>query len=150
MAQIRKIHSNIIKKAYHIKFFNSCIGRGIIPKGLTTSLNIAFHVNDELFVNEFQTTLNEASSRGLDIILQKYVEDKEVLETLLDEKKVEAAQEMGNLNKEWTEWKLSYTISQNFSYVVLTKCTKKLGVLICPNKKLGEIDLPPKKVRATD
>ena len=61
--------------------------------------------------------------------------------------------------------KFSYTISPNFSYIALKNFTKKLGeidlpkkklgqfmkklgVLNCPKIKLGEIDLPKKKVRA--
>ena len=46
--------------------------------------NLATHVNDELFVKEFQETLNEASSRSLDRIIEKYEYSKLQMEEELE------------------------------------------------------------------
>ena len=63
---------NYVSICLKIKFFNSCKNSKIIPKGLVVEKNLATGVNDELFVKYFQTSLNEASSRGFDKVIERY------------------------------------------------------------------------------
>ena len=53
-------------------FFNSCKAKKVIPDGLTIEKNLATHVNNEEFIEEYEKNLNEASSRGLDLIIDRF------------------------------------------------------------------------------
>ena len=55
-----------------LNFFHKCKESNIIPRGLVIEKNLATHINDEEFVKDVQDSLNEASSRSFDKIIEKF------------------------------------------------------------------------------
>ena len=78
-------YDEYVKVTFKLKFFNSCKGSRIIPKGLVVEKNLATHVNDELFIQDYQESLSEASSRSFDKIVEQYEYSKVKLEEKLDD-----------------------------------------------------------------
>ena len=66
MEQYRQQTSKYVTLCLKLNFFDSCKSSKIIPKGLVSEKNVATHVNDQLFIEDVQQTLNESSSRILD------------------------------------------------------------------------------------
>ena len=48
-----------------VRFFESCVSEGLMPKGLRGTFNLAMDVNDEEFVKNIQNVMDEKSSRIL-------------------------------------------------------------------------------------
>ena len=71
MEQYLETYDNYVKVTFKLKFFNSCKASKIVPKGLVVEKNLATHVNDELFVADYQESLSEASSRSFDKIVEQ-------------------------------------------------------------------------------
>ena len=85
MNQYMETYDEYVKVTFKLKFFNSCKGSRIIPKGLVVEKNLATHVNDELFVQDYQESLSEASSRSFDKVIEKFEYSKVKLEEKLDD-----------------------------------------------------------------
>ena len=85
MEQYMETYDEYVKVTFKLKFFNSCKGSRIIPKGLVVEKNLATHVNDELFIQDYQESLSEASSRSFDKIVEQYEYSKVKLEEKLDD-----------------------------------------------------------------
>ena len=90
------MYDKFIKISYRLNFFNSCKAKKLIPNGLVIEKNIATHINDEEFIEEYKTNLSEASSRGLDLVIEKFEKSKikleEKLHTLCDNLKLSNGQ----------------------------------------------------------
>ena len=72
MEEYHKKYENYVTICSKLSFFNLCKGSKIIPKGLVIEKNLATEVNDQDFVLDFQASLNEASSRCFDKIIEKF------------------------------------------------------------------------------
>ena len=94
MDQYHEKYETYVTICYKLNFFNSCKSSKIIPKGLVVEKNLATHVNDELFVKDFQETLDEASSRSLDRIIEKYEYSKLQMEEELEAIEIDRAEEV--------------------------------------------------------
>ena len=97
MEQYSEKYETYVTICYKLNFFNSCKDSKVIPKGLVVEKNLATHVNDELFVKEFQETLNEASSRSLDKVIEKHEYSKLRMEEELEA--LEESLEIGFVEK---------------------------------------------------
>ena len=78
-----EMYDKFIKISYRLNFFNSCKSKKIIPDGLVIEKHLATHVNDEEFIKEFTRNLSESSSRGLDLVIDKFEKSKIDLEEKL-------------------------------------------------------------------
>ena len=72
MDEYFQIYDQYVQVSYRLHFFNSCKAKKVIPDGLTIEKNLATHVNNEEFIEEYEKNLNEASSRGLDLIIERF------------------------------------------------------------------------------
>ena len=64
-----------------VKFLNSCVSEGLIPKELISKFNLAMNVDDPEFVEQVQSLVNEKASRLLDgVHNQEYVVTAEDVE----------------------------------------------------------------------
>ena len=72
MDEYFQIYDQYVQVSYRLHFFNSCKAKKVIPDGLTIEKNLAKHVNNEEFIEEYEKNLNEASSRGLDLIIERF------------------------------------------------------------------------------
>ena len=61
-------YDKYVKVCLKLKFFNSCKASRVIPKGLVLEKNLATHVNDEMFVQDYSDTICESSSRSFDLL----------------------------------------------------------------------------------
>ena len=80
MDEYSETYDQYVKITYRLHFFNSCKSKKIIPTGLTIEQNLATHVNDEDFISECKKVLSEASSRGLDLVIERFEKTKIHLE----------------------------------------------------------------------
>ena len=85
MEQYMQNYEKYVSICYKLNFFNSCKASRIIPRGLVIEKHLATSVNDEDFVNDYKSGLNEASSRSLDQIIEKHEISKIKIEEVLDE-----------------------------------------------------------------
>ena len=85
MEQYLQKYEKYVSICFKLKFFNSCKSSKIIPRGLIIEKNLATHVNDEAFIKDFTDSLDEASSRGFDKIIEKYEYSKIKMEEELDD-----------------------------------------------------------------
>lgn len=79
------MYNKYVQISYRLNFFNSCKAKKIIPGGLVVEKHLATHVNDIVFIEEFKQNLNESSSRGLDLVIERFQKSKIELEEKLDE-----------------------------------------------------------------
>ena len=70
-------YDQYVRISYRLSFFNSCKAYKVIPEGLSIEKNVATHVNEE-FVKAIEENLNEASSRGLDLIIERFERSKQI------------------------------------------------------------------------
>ena len=60
-----------------LKFFESCLSEGLIPKGLRGTFNLALDVNDEEFVNKAQKIMDDKASRLMDLAYEQIFKKEE-------------------------------------------------------------------------
>ena len=83
-----------------LKFFESCVSEGLIPKGFRGSFNLAMDVNDEEFVNEAQNIMDERCSRLLDLAYQQTCKTENNLLEINHELKEQAMEAFGRNHSE--------------------------------------------------
>ena len=64
-----QMYKRFIQISYRLSFLNSCKANKVIPDGLVVEKNLATHVNDEAFIDEYKSNLSESSNRGLDLVI---------------------------------------------------------------------------------
>ena len=108
LLRVKHAYSKLLLNTYHLNFFNSCIGKGVIPKGLSVSHNLAYNVNNPALISEWSSILCEASSRNLDSIRDSYSLAREELVRDLDVLRAQASVDLGerNFNREYLRIKL--------------------------------------------
>ena len=91
-----KVYLELGNVKQKVKFLNSCVSQGLIPKGLISKFNLAMNVNDPEFVEQVQSLVNEKASRLLDLIFSETCENERVLADQLEELKDQARATVGH------------------------------------------------------
>ena len=120
--QMQKSMNELVKIEQRNQFLFSCMSEGILPNGLKCNFQLANYVNDENFICDIVTILEDANSRILELMYDRNHVNIQSLSDNIDNLKNEAIEDIGE-----EESNTLFTNVRNSSEVVKDYESKRLG-----------------------
>ena len=119
---MQKSMNELVKIEQRNQFLFSCMSEGILPNGLKCNFQLANYVNDENFICDIVTILEDANSRILELMYDRNHVNIQSLSDNIDNLKNEAIEDIGE-----EESNTLFTNIRNSSEVVKDCESRRLG-----------------------